>query len=148
MQDKGNFIPYKNLVVLGIGANIGDCLKTFQKLYLSLKRNSHINIISTSHVYKNPPFGYTNQPYFYNATLILKTNLGLNAVYRLIFYLERKFGRPRVRAFKDAPRTLDIDMILFNNLKVRLKHLRIPHYDFHNRESVLRPLIFQLGFFK
>lgn len=140
-----NSKEYNNIVVWGIGGNIGNCLKTFENLFQSLRHNSKIRLYSTSYIYKNPAFGYTTQPNFYNATITFTTNLCLRHIFTLMFYLERKFGRDRIRAFKNAPRTLDIDLIFFGNKRFRAKHLHIPHQDYHNRQSVLYPLTFQLG---
>ncbi|WP_160659346.1 2-amino-4-hydroxy-6-hydroxymethyldihydropteridine diphosphokinase [Helicobacter saguini] len=136
---------YKNLVILGIGSNMGNTFKIFRNLFLSLKNNKLIKLFSTSHIYKNKAFGYTKQPDFYNATIILSTNLCLRNFYALMFYLERKLGRSRKRAFKNAPRKIDIDLIYFDKKRANLKHLSLPHKDFHNRESVLKPLSFQMG---
>nr|WP_253248036.1 2-amino-4-hydroxy-6-hydroxymethyldihydropteridine diphosphokinase [Helicobacter sp. 13S00401-1] len=135
----------KNIVTLGLGANIKNPIATLNALFLKLKQNKSLLIHSTSFIYKNKAFGNTNQPDFYNATLIFSTNLALRAVFCLIFYMERFFKRPRLRPYKNAPRTLDIDLLLFNNLKVRLPHLTLPHPGFLTRKSVLVPLYAQLG---
>lgn len=144
---KRKFFPYtnkesdfKNRVTLGIGGNLGDTPRIFRSLFLWLQNNKKINIIHTSHLFQNPPFGYTNQNDFINAIIVFKTNLNLLAVFNLIFYLERRFGRARIRPFKNAPRTLDIDLIFFNQLNLKRDYLTIPHYDFKNRESVLIPM--------
>lgn len=136
---------YKNLAILGIGANIGNIFKTYKNLFATLKNNKNLRIFSTSYIYKNKPFGYTKQPYFYNATIILSTNLCLRAFFALMFYIERKLGRERKRAFKNAPRKIDIDLIYFDKKIANFSHLSLPHRDFHNRESVIKPLSFQMG---
>ncbi len=129
----------KNYAILGIGANCGECLVTFHKLFKRLK-NKNV-IISISSILKNPAFGYTAQADFYNAILWIKTKLGYVEFWSLCAYLERIFGRKRKRPFKNAPRTLDIDIIGFKNQCLKLKHLQIPHIAWFERPSVRIPLL-------
>lgn len=142
-----NCKSYANMVVWGIGANIGHCIKTFEKLFTCLANHPHIQIHNTAYIYKNPPFGYKMQPYFYNTNIVFSTSLCLRAIFTLMFYLERKFGRARVRLFKNAARTLDIDLIFYAKKHAKLRHMYVPHRDYNNRLSVLNPLTFQLGLF-
>ena len=136
---------YKNTSILSIGGNLKNPIKTFISLLKKLCKNNNINIISTSPIYKNPPFGYTKQNDFYNATLILTTKLCLLEFYSLVFYLERIFGRERKRAFKNAPRALDIDILFFNDIFVRNKNRNITHLEWENSGSVLVPLNFKVN---
>lgn len=135
------------MVVWGIGANMGHCTNTFEKLFACLTNHPLIRIHSTAYIYKNPPFGYKMQPDFYNTSILFSTSLCLRAIFSLMFYFERKFGRERVRLFKNAARTLDIDLIFYAKKHAKLNHMYIPHKDYINRQSVLKPLIFQLGLF-
>lgn len=135
-----------NLVLLSLGANLNNPIKTFMSLFRSFRNNKNISILSTSPIYKNPPFGFKNQNMFYNVTILLSTRLYLLELYKLIFYLERRFGRARKRAFKNAPRSLDIDIIFFNNLFLRSKKLNIPHLHWQERNSVLIPLLYQVNY--
>ncbi|RDU65174.1 2-amino-4-hydroxy-6-hydroxymethyldihydropteridine diphosphokinase [Helicobacter sp. MIT 14-3879] len=139
-------LKHKNLVIISIGANLKNPINTFIRLFRKLYKNNNINIISTSPIYKNPPFGYKKQNDFYNATMLISTKLYLLEFYRLIFYLERIFGRNRIRAFKNAPRILDIDILFFNDSFIRSKKLNIPHLHWQERESILIPLIYQVNY--
>jgi 2-amino-4-hydroxy-6-hydroxymethyldihydropteridine diphosphokinase len=123
---------------IGIGGNIGDTKKIFDKLILSLKGDSRFDLLITSPLLLNPPFGYLEQNEFLNGIIILKTNLSPNEFLKNMNRLEKRFGRKR--SFQDAPRTLDIDIIFFDNKKINTKKLIIPHKDWANRESVLIPL--------
>lgn len=134
-----------NQAVCGIGGNLGPSLQIFDLLFFYLQRHPKIAINSTSYIYNNKAFGHTNQPNFYNASLVLQTSLCLRGIFSFFFYLERRFGRPRKRDFKNSPRTLDLDLIFFNNKKLKLDHIELPHKDYTNRPSVLEPLRFQLG---
>lgn len=133
-----------NVLVLGIGANIGDnakILARFWHLLCFFALHSRIFSIATSPIYRNPPFGYLNQAHFYNAIIVLSTSLSLLQVYALVFYLERRFGRGRKREFKNAPRMLDIDIIFYNDLLVKRGYLDLPHKNYHKRLSVLVPML-------
>lgn len=131
-------------VVLGIGANIGTqdkILARFWHLLCFFASHSRIFGVSTSPIYRNPPFGYANQAHFYNALITLSTSLSLLQIYALVFYAERKFGRVRKREFKNAPRTIDIDIIFYSDCIFRAKYLTLPHPSYHNRASVLIPML-------
>lgn len=138
-------------ITLGIGGNVGSerqILARFFHLLRFLTRLKSCALIYASPIYRNPPFGYTNQPHFYNATLHLATSLSLTQVFALVFYLERRFGRARKRAFKNAPRTLDIDIIFYDKVIIKRSYLTIPHREFHKRESILLPLCFESMYHK
>lgn len=145
-NNKHTNIKLQNIGIISIGGNIKNPINTFLKLFKKLELNNNITLISTSPIYKNPPFGYTMQKDFYNSTIILSTNMYLIEFYRFIFYMERVFGRPRKREFKNAPRTLDIDILFFNDIFLRSKKLNIPHTHWDKRESVLIPLLYQVNY--
>ncbi|MGA1931914.1 2-amino-4-hydroxy-6-hydroxymethyldihydropteridine diphosphokinase [Arcobacter sp. YIC-464] len=125
-------------VTIGIGGNIGDVKKTFDKLFLSLSQNTKFDILMTSPLLKNPPFGYLEQNDFLNGIIVIKTNLAPNEFLKNMQRLENRFGRKR--SFQDAPRTLDIDIIFFDKKKINTEQLIIPHKGWANRESVIIPL--------
>ena len=141
-----NLYPYKNSkksvkrnsVTIGIGGNIGDVSKIFKKLFKYFLNDGRFKIIQTSPILKNPPFGYLEQDYFLNAIIVLKTNLSPMQSLKVFQRYENRFKR--IRSFQDAPRTLDIDIIFFNKLKIDTKELTIPHVGYKNRPSVQIPL--------
>ncbi|RDU73378.1 2-amino-4-hydroxy-6-hydroxymethyldihydropteridine diphosphokinase [Helicobacter aurati] len=136
---------FNNQVICNIGANIAYCIQTFEYLFTFLQKHPKIVIYAASYIYKNPAFGYTKQPDFYNASLVLYTSLCIRNIFTLFFYLERKFGRMRKRIFKNSPRTLDIDIIFYNNMKIRFNHLYLPHPAYSYRENIMSTLKFHLG---
>ncbi|MDD6055688.1 MAG: 2-amino-4-hydroxy-6-hydroxymethyldihydropteridine diphosphokinase [Helicobacter sp.] len=137
----------KKYVILGIGGNLekcaGDCIMRFWQLLRCLK-NKNV-IILASAILKNPAFGYTKQPDFYNMIVWLKTRLGFSDFWSYCAYLERIFKRDRKRPFKNAPRTLDLDIIGFKNKRISLKHFKIPHIAWEERNSVRIPLFWSKG---
>lgn len=148
---KGNYLykttlfPYSsekyrfdNIVYLGIGGNIGDTKRRFDKLFWFLKRDRVVDIIESSPILKNPPFGHLDQNDFYNAIIKVSTSLSPQRLLNYILRVEKRFGRKR--SFKDAPRTLDIDMIFYNDRVMKSKRLTIPHPHWYKRDSVVIPL--------
>ena len=128
--------PYKALI--GVGCNIGNCIRRFKKLFLFFSSHPKIDVVQTSIIYENPPFGYLNQPDFYNTIMVIYTDFSPFELLNFLMYTEKKFGRKR--SFKNAPRTLDLDIIIYDNLKINKPKLIIPHPFFKQRDSVLVPL--------
>lgn len=131
---------------IGLGGSMGSFGETasiFARLFAKMHKNPRLQICKTSPIYLNKAFGYTKQRDFLNTTMTFNTNLGIIEVKRLVFYLERYFGRKRQRSFKNAPRLLDIDIIFYDDRRIRLEGFCVPHIGFSVRESVLVPLCMQ-----
>ena len=124
--------------LLGIGGNIGDVIRRFEQLLVYFSRSNFVHVIETAPILKNPPFGYVEQNNFYNSLLLVETQLTPKALLRYVLRVEKLFGRQR--SFQDAPRTLDIDIIFYENVKMETKALTLPHHGWSKRESVLIPL--------
>ena len=129
---------YKNIALIGIGCNVGNCVRRFKKLFLYLNSHPFIDISQTSILYKNPPFGYLEQDDFINSLIVINTNLSPKELLYFLLRTEKKFKRKR--SFKNAPRTLDLDIIKYNNIILNDKKLILPHPFFKDRDSVLVPL--------
>ena len=129
--------------LLGIGGNIGDVVRRFEHLFYYLKRSSLVHVIETAPIVKNPPFGYREQEDFYNSLVLIETFLTPKALLRYVLRVEKNFGRKRL--FKDGPRTLDIDIIFYENVKMETKELTLPHPGWRERGSVLIPLSMMKG---
>jgi len=133
----------KHLVVLGIGGNIGDSVSLFERVIRYLRHSKRVNVIQTAPLLKNPPFGFVNQPDFINSVIKIETNLSAFELLKYLLWVEKRFGRKRT--FKNAPRTLDLDIIFYDKLHIRTKRLTLPHPHFKSRESVMIPLRFLKG---
>ncbi len=131
---------FKHIVLIGLGGNIGNVRKRFEKLYLFLEKDKRFHIVKSSPVLKNPPFGYTNQDDFFNSLLLIQTSMMPRELLKTLLHIEKRFGR--VRSFKNAPRSLDLDIIFFDSLKLNGKRLTVPHPQWSQRESVLIPLAY------
>ncbi len=123
---------------VGIGGNIGDVRRRFRHLIYTLKRINGVDIMKSSIILKNPPFGYEKQDDFYNALLEIKTSMNAHKFLDFLLNIERRFGRKR--SFASAPRTLDLDIIFFDARVINTKRLIIPHLHWRERESVVIPL--------
>jgi len=133
----------KHKALLGIGGNIGDVLRRFEHLFCYFKRSSFVNVVETAPILKNPPFGYVEQGDFYNSLILVETDLTPKELLRYVLRVEKVFGRKRL--FKDGPRTLDIDIIFYENVRMETKNLTLPHPGWMKRSSVLIPLSMMKG---
>lgn len=123
---------------IGMGGNVGDVRRRFHHLFYFLQRDSRIDVVKTSPVLKNPAFGYEDQDDFFNSVLIIQTSLRPKALLRYLLNVERRFGRKR--SFANAPRTLDLDILFYDNYEHCDATLCVPHPHWRERESVLIPL--------
>ena len=129
---------YAHSALLGIGGNIGDVKRRFEHLFWYMKRSPFLHLTETAPLLKNPPFGFLEQEYFYNSILLVETNLTPRRLLAYLLNVERQFGRQRL--FKDGPRTLDIDILFYDNVTMQTKSLTLPHPGWKERVSVLIPL--------
>jgi len=125
-------------VWIGLGGNLGDVPRRFERFWHFLSRQPELRPLESSPILINPPFGYLDQPDFHNAVLRIATPLSPEALLRRLQEIERRFGRKR--SFRDAPRTLDLDILFYGGRRVERPNLRIPHPRWQERESVTIPL--------
>jgi len=130
-------------VLLGIGGNVGDVLRRFEHLFVYLNHASFLRITQTAPILKNPAFGYTDQADFYNTLMWIETRLSPKALLVYLLRVEKTFGRKR--SFANAPRTLDIDMIFYEDVQMHSDFLILPHPQWSQRDSVLLPLSYMRG---
>ena len=128
----------RHRALLGIGGNVGDVLRRFEHLYHLLKRQRAVYIVETSPLLKNPPFGFLQQDDFINGLILVETDMTPRELLRYVLRVEKRFGRKRL--FKDGPRTLDIDLIFYENVTMESDVLTLPHPGWMQRSSVLIPL--------
>ena len=124
---------------IGIGGNIGDVKRRFEHLFIFFKKDKRVELVKTSLILKNPPFGYEDQYDFFNSVIILKTSMKAKSFLDYLLRVEKKFARKR--SFANAPRTLDLDIIFFDNIVINTPKLQIPHKSWFKRNSVVIPLM-------
>ncbi|WP_456404849.1 2-amino-4-hydroxy-6-hydroxymethyldihydropteridine diphosphokinase [Hydrogenimonas sp.] len=128
--------PHRALI--GIGGNIGDVEGRFKRVLRYLENGRRVRPLLTAPLLKNPPFGYTDQPDFLNSLILVETALEPHELLRYLLWVEKRFGRRR--SFPNAPRTLDLDIIFFDNRYLKSRRLVLPHPHFAERDSVMIPL--------
>ena len=97
-------------------------------------------VIGQSSLYSTRPVGYAEQPRFVNAVLALETSLAPHALLRQLLDIEKEFGRDRSTAIPNGPRTLDLDILLMDDLEISEAGLELPHPRMEQRAFVLEPL--------
>ena len=127
-----------NKVVLGLGSNMGERLSHLQFAVDALRLVPKVRLLSVSHIYETEPVGYTDQPDFLNAVLLLETDLSPKTILGLCLGMEAARGRHRT--VKDGPRVLDVDVLLYENVKSDSFELTLPHPRMMERAFVLQPL--------
>jgi 2-amino-4-hydroxy-6-hydroxymethyldihydropteridine diphosphokinase len=127
---------------IGLGANLpshaGSPEATLAAAALRLE--SLGRLIARSSLYSTEPVGFADQPRFFNAAVALETELIPHALLNQLLSIEREFGRDRSTSFRNGPRTLDLDILLFGDLIVAEPDLEIPHPRLAQRAFVLVPL--------
>ena len=129
---------YRYKATVGIGGNVGDVKRRFEHLLVEINRDKRVELLQTSLILKNPPFGFIDQDDFFNSIIVLQTNMQAFEFLDYLMRLEKKFARRR--SFANAPRTLDLDIIFFDNRVIKTNKLTIPHAEWSKRESVVIPL--------
>ena len=125
------------MVVLSLGSNIGNRQENLKKAVKSLEE-SKLEILKISSIYETEPLGFKNQDKFYNIIIIAEYSDDPHALLNEIHKIEKKLGRER--EFKNSPRTIDIDIITFNDKNIDTESLTIPHKEYMNRKFILIPL--------
>ena len=121
---------------IAMGSNLGDRAETLRKAVQQLNALGWITKVSS--LYETAPVGYLEQPSFLNAVLALDTMLVPVDLLRALLGIERDLGR--ARPFRNAPRTLDLDLLLVDDLILDTPGLTVPHPRLHERAFVLVPL--------
>ncbi|MBN2963467.1 2-amino-4-hydroxy-6-hydroxymethyldihydropteridine diphosphokinase [Sulfurospirillum sp. T05] len=129
---------YRYRALVGIGGNEGAVMERFVRLLRYWTTRRDLFVVETSPIVKNPPFGYLPQPDFLNALAWVQTSLSAKALLRLLLQTEKRFGRVRKERF--GPRTLDLDLIFFENQTLNTPRLTLPHPHWSERLSVIVPL--------
>lgn len=126
--------------LVALGGNVGDARKTIRKAIEIFCDGEEVWLRKRSSDYKTPPWGVTDQPPFINAAIAVATGLEPRALLERAHAVERIFGRNRDKEERWGPRTLDIDLIAYNDLTLNEPDLVLPHPQLFERAFVLVPL--------
>ncbi|MBN3346649.1 2-amino-4-hydroxy-6-hydroxymethyldihydropteridine diphosphokinase [Clostridium botulinum] len=122
---------------VAFGSNIGE-KKSYIKRALEKIEERGIEIIKVSSIYETEPYGVLDQDSFLNGVVKIETNLTPENLIGELLNIEKQLDRVRERRW--GPRTIDLDIIFYDDLIINEKDLVIPHKDMENREFVLKPL--------
>jgi len=126
-------------VYIGLGANLDQPEHQLEQAFGALSRLPQTQLIARSALYRSAPVGKIDQPDFVNAVAMLRTELSPHALLHALLDLEAKQGR--VRSEPNAARTLDLDLLLYDDRVIHEPDLDIPHPRMHQRAFVLVPLV-------
>jgi 2-amino-4-hydroxy-6-hydroxymethyldihydropteridine diphosphokinase len=124
---------------VGLGANLEQPKSQVQRALGELDAIPHTRVVRTSSLYRSDPLGYAEQPQFVNAVAQVETGLAAERLFDELQAIEARHGRGR--SFANAPRTLDLDLLLFGAMQIETERLTVPHPRMHERAFVLIPLL-------
>jgi 2-amino-4-hydroxy-6-hydroxymethyldihydropteridine diphosphokinase len=129
----------KIVATIGLGANLNDPAAQVEYALAELDRLPGTRLVVRSSLYASAPVGYVDQPDFINAVAQVETTLAPHALLAALLDIEHRHGRER--SFRNAPRTLDLDLLLYNGAHFHEEGLTLPHPRMHERAFVLLPLL-------
>ena len=123
---------------IALGSNLQNPQAQVEQALQAIASTPQIKLINASSLYKTAPVGYDNQPDFINAVAEIETDLSPLALLHTLFAIENQHGRER--SFANAPRVLDLDVLLYEALVINTEELTLPHPRMHTRGFVMLPL--------
>jgi len=127
------------LAYVGLGANLGEPRRQLTEALTAMSGLPETRLAGHSSFFRSAPIGYEDQPEFLNAVAALDTRLAPGVLLEGLQGIERRSGRER--PFANAPRMLDLDLLLFGNEQIARPGLTVPHPRMHERAFVLKPLV-------
>ena len=124
---------------VALGANLGEPRRQLEAAIEEIKALPETRLLRASSFYRSAPMGYAEQPDFVNAVVQLDTGLPPEALLERLQDIEHRHGRER--PFPGAPRTLDLDLLLFGDEQIARPGLTVPHPRMQERAFVLHPLL-------
>lgn len=125
--------------IIALGSNLGDRVGYFERALRLLFNDGNTILIGCSQWYQTQPVGGPdNQGIYLNGTIAIKTRLSAETLLDLLLNIELTLGRKR--EVENGPRTIDLDLILFENVEIKTESLQLPHPRFEERNFVLCPL--------
>ena len=125
------------IAYIALGSNLGDKEKNLRRALLLLTQQG-VEVVRVSSFLSTEPYGVTDQPQFLNAVACVRTSLAPLALLDVLLATELAMGRVRLRHWGE--RNIDLDLLLYEDVVLDTKRLRLPHPDMQNRDFVLLPL--------
>jgi 2-amino-4-hydroxy-6-hydroxymethyldihydropteridine diphosphokinase len=126
------------IAYLGLGANLGDARQTLKDAVVCLAQQHTITVLAKSSLYRTAPIDSSGDDYF-NCVVKLDTSMPARSLLRLCHMIEEQFGRER--PYRNAPRTLDLDILIYGSFCIDEMDLVVPHPRMTERAFVLVPLV-------
>jgi 2-amino-4-hydroxy-6-hydroxymethyldihydropteridine diphosphokinase len=133
----------KRIACIGIGSNIGDREHYLQEAVHFLDNAPGVEVVSCSSIYETEPVGYTEQPPFLNMAVAVETSLAPVQLLHILQEAEQSLGR--TREIRWGPRTIDLDLLLMDDVVMNTADLTVPHPRMWERGFVLIPLLDAIG---
>jgi len=124
---------------IGLGSNLGDREANLRQALEHLAQTPETAVVRASSLYDTEPVGVEEQPHFLNAVAQLETQLTAQQLLWNLKLIERRLGRVRTQRW--GPRTIDLDLLLYEDLVLDEDDLQIPHPELAKRSFVLVPLV-------
>ena len=124
---------------IALGSNLEDPQAQVERALETIANTTNIKLIKASSLYRTVPVGYDNQPDFINAVVAIDTSLEALPLLHALLAIEARHGR--VRSVPNAPRTLDLDLLMHGDATMAGAELTLPHPRMHERAFVLLPLL-------
>ncbi len=125
---------------VGLGANLGNREATIRRALVLLGDRPGVKILLVSALRETAPVGFLDQPAFLNGAAMLETTLDPVDLLQELLAVELELGRERSGP-RNGPRTIDLDLLLYDELSVDVPGLRVPHPRLHERAFALAPLV-------
>jgi 2-amino-4-hydroxy-6-hydroxymethyldihydropteridine diphosphokinase len=126
--------------LIALGGNIGHVRGRLEQAIAALCDGKSVRLLARSSDYKTPPWGVEHQPPFVNCAIVVATELAPLALLHRAQAIERQFGRDRAHEQRWGPRTLDLDLIAYDDVVIDTPELTLPHPRLFERAFVLVPL--------
>lgn len=126
--------------IVALGGNVGEVRATFRKAIANVCDVAQATLLARSSDYATPPWGDEQQPPFVNACIEIETSLDPFALLAVLQRVEQAFGRDRATERRWGPRTLDLDLIAYDDVSLQNDDLTLPHPRLFERAFVLVPL--------
>ena len=128
-------------VLIALGGNVGEVRETFRKAIANICGMAQAALVARSPDYETPPWGDEQQAPFINACIEIETSLDPHALLFTLHKVEKKFGRDRANERRWGPRTLDLDILAYDDVMIAKPDLTLPHPRLFERAFVLVPLV-------
>ena len=128
-----------HIAYIGIGSNLGDKISQCEKAISEILKTGCHKLLAKSSLFKTKPIGYTSQDWFVNGVIKIETDLEAPELLQALKAIESQSGR--TETFRWGPRTIDLDILFFDDVEIHTEELQIPHPLIQERQFVLIPLV-------